>query len=92
MSPSDSLLIVALGTGTVLSILLALLSVVAFVKRRTVSDLLITVAVSTFLGKTSLGLVYLTSGRACHRTRHVRSSRVRKVCPAEPQPCKMWIQ
>ena len=25
---------------------------------------------------------------ACHRKRHVRSSRVWKVCPAQPQPCK----
>ncbi|WP_455429083.1 DUF7471 family protein [Haloarcula regularis] len=61
-SPSDSLLIVALGTGTVLSILVASLSAVAFVKRRTISYLLITVSFSTFLGKTSLGLVSLTSG------------------------------
>ena len=30
--------------------------------------------------------------RACHRKRHMRSSRVRKVCPAQPQPCKVWIR
>ena len=29
--------------------------------------------------------------RACHRKRHIRGSRVRKVCPPPPppQPCKM---
>ncbi|SDG31890.1 hypothetical protein SAMN05216218_1242 [Halorientalis regularis] len=41
------------------SILIALLSFVAFVRRRTISYLLIAVAFSTFLGKTSLGLTYL---------------------------------
>ena len=30
---------------------------------------------------------YKTLG-ACHRKRHVRSSRVRKVCPTQAQPCK----
>jgi len=25
---------------------------------------------------------------ACHRKRHIRGSRVRKVCPTPPQPCK----
>ena len=58
----DSLLVVALGIGTVFSVLVALLSFAAFVKRRTVSYLLITVAFSTVLGKTGLGLVYLTGG------------------------------
>ncbi|MFC7126677.1 hypothetical protein ACFQJ7_11685 [Halovenus rubra] len=27
--------------------------------------------------------------RACHRKRHVRSSRVREVCPTQAQPCTM---
>jgi hypothetical protein len=58
-SLSDSLLIIALSAGTVFSILVALLSFVAFLKRRTISYLLIAVAFSTFLGKTSLGLTYL---------------------------------
>ena len=62
VSLSDGLLILALGIGTVFSILVALLSFVAFVKRRTISYLLITVAFSTVLGKTSLGLVYLAGG------------------------------
>ncbi|WP_049892995.1 DUF7471 family protein [Natronococcus jeotgali] len=48
-----------LGVGAVFSILIALLSFAAFVKRRTVSYLLIAVAFSTFLGKTSLGPAYL---------------------------------
>ncbi|WP_425494353.1 homing endonuclease associated repeat-containing protein [Natronoglomus mannanivorans] len=26
--------------------------------------------------------------RACHRKRHVRSSRVREVCPTQAQPCR----
>jgi hypothetical protein len=30
--------------------------------------------------------------RACHRKRHVRSSRVREVCPTQAQPCKMWLR
>jgi len=30
----------------------------------------------------------IARGRACHRKRHVRSSRVRKVCPTPAQPCK----
>jgi hypothetical protein len=59
VSLSDSLLIIALSAGTVFSILVTLLSFVAFVKRRTMSYLLIAVAFSTFLGKTSLGLTYL---------------------------------
>lgn len=57
---SESVLIVALGVGTVFSILVALLSFAAFIKRRTMSYLLIAVAFSTFLGKASLGLAYLT--------------------------------
>ncbi|WP_449271855.1 DUF7471 family protein [Halostella litorea] len=59
VSPSDSLLIIALSAGTVFSILVALLSFAAYVKRRTMSYLLIAIAFSTFLGKTSLGLTYL---------------------------------
>jgi hypothetical protein len=59
---SDSLLVVALSAGSVFSILVALLSFVAFVRRRTMSYLLIAVAFSTFLGKTSLGLMYLMGG------------------------------
>jgi hypothetical protein len=59
LSLSDSLLFIALSAGTVFSILIALLSFVAFVRRRTISYLLIAVAFSTFLGKTSLGLTYL---------------------------------
>ena len=59
---SDSLLIVALGVGSVLSILVAVLSFVAFLRRRTVSYLLVAVAFSTFLGKASLGLTYLIGG------------------------------
>jgi len=59
VSISDSLLIVVLSVGTVFSILVALLSFVAFVRRRTMSYLLMAVAFSTFLGKTSLGLTYV---------------------------------
>jgi len=59
VSLSDSVLIIALSAGTVFSILVALLSFVAFVRRRTMSYLFIAVAFSTFLGKTSLGLTYL---------------------------------
>jgi hypothetical protein len=58
-SLTENVLIVMLGVGTVFSILISLLSFAAFVKRRTVSYLLIAVAFSTFLGKTSLGLAYL---------------------------------
>lgn len=56
---SDGLLIIALSAGTVFSILIALLSFAAFVRRQTVSYLLVALAFSTFLGKTSLGLMYL---------------------------------
>ena len=28
----------------------------------------------------------------CHRKRHVRSNRVRKVCPTQPQPCKASLR
>jgi hypothetical protein len=59
VSLSESLLIIALSVGTVFSILVALLSFVAFLRRRTISYLFISVAFSTFLGKTSLGLTYL---------------------------------
>ncbi|ELY59316.1 hypothetical protein C492_11275 [Natronococcus jeotgali DSM 18795] len=58
-SLTENVLIVMLGVGAVFSILIALLSFAAFVKRRTVSYLLIAVAFSTFLGKTSLGPAYL---------------------------------
>jgi len=58
-SASESLLIIALGTGAVFSILVAVLSFVAFYQRRTKSYLFIAVAFSTFLGKTSAGLAYL---------------------------------
>lgn len=60
VSPSETLLVAALGVGAVFSVLVALLAFVAFYRRRTVSYLLIAVAFSTFLGKTSLGIVYLT--------------------------------
>lgn len=60
VSLSESLLIIALSVGTVFSVLAALLSFVAFSRRRTISYLLIAVAFFTILGKTSLGLAYLT--------------------------------
>lgn len=68
-SLSESLLVVALGIGTVLSVLFAAMSLLAYFKRRTVSYLLVAVAFSTFLGKTSLGLAYLT-GRMNVDTHH----------------------
>jgi hypothetical protein len=59
VSPSNNGLVIALSIGTVLSILVALLSFAAYVKRRTISYLLVAVAFSTFLGKSGLGLTYL---------------------------------
>ncbi|QUJ74267.1 DUF7471 family protein [Haloarcula marismortui] len=59
-SMSESLLVTALGVGAVFSILVAVLSFMAFYHRRTKSYLLIVVAFSTFLGKTSAGVAYLT--------------------------------
>jgi hypothetical protein len=60
VSFSDSLLVVALGVGAVLSTIVAIVSLLAFLRRRTVSYLLITVACSTFLGKTVAGIASLT--------------------------------
>lgn len=58
-SSSDSLLVLALGAGAVISVLVAVLSFGAFFRRRTTAYLLVAVAFSTVLGKTSAGLAYL---------------------------------
>jgi len=59
-SDTEGLLVAVLGVGAVCSVVVAALSFAAFYRRRTTSYLLVAVAFSTFLGKTTAGLVYLT--------------------------------
>lgn len=50
------MLVVALGSGAILSAVVAMLATAAFLRRRTVSYLLIAVACSVFLAKTLTGV------------------------------------
>jgi hypothetical protein len=60
VSLTDGLLVAALGVGAVVSTIVALLSVIAFVRRRTVSYLLIAVACLTVVGKIVSGVAFLS--------------------------------
>jgi len=58
------LLLGALAVGAAFSVLVVVLSVAAYLRRRTTAYLLVAAAFSTFLGKTALGIVSLTGGVA----------------------------
>jgi hypothetical protein len=65
----NRLLLAVLGVGAAFSVLVVLLSVAAYLRRRTTVYLLVAAAFSTFLGKTALGIVSVT-GRIAPGAHH----------------------
>jgi len=62
--PADNFLVLVLAVAAAFSVLVVVLSVAAYLRRRTTAYLLVAAAFSTFLGKTALGIVSLTGGMA----------------------------